>query len=215
MVLNLWWKIEIRQSSNYRKFGTICGGLCPPRIRRVLRRIRLCPRMSAYVRPTVRRGRCPRRTKKSAADSAAESANPRGSERIRRGLWRIRRGLADSPPRTAPEKVRRGLCPPHDVIRTIYAADNVRRELCPPRTKVRRAQCPRRTLFASVCLCPPPSACIIAISDWFQNKRKRPKCLWLMTETSRWTSWTQLHIHCNYMLFIRIQFRYFIYWWSQ
>ena len=132
-----------------RIFGTICGGLCPPRIRRVLRRIRLCPRMSAYVRPTVRRGRCPRRTKKSAADSAAESANPRGSERIRRGLWRIRRGLADSPPRTAPEKVRRGLCPPHDVIRTIYAADNVRRERCPPRTKVRRAQCPPRTQAAA------------------------------------------------------------------
>ena len=114
-------------SENVLILGTICGGLCPPRIRRVLRRIRLCPRMSAYVRPTVRRGRCPRRTKKSAADSAAESANPRGSERIRRGLWRIRRGLADSPPRTAPEKVRRGLCPPHDVIRTIYAADSVRR----------------------------------------------------------------------------------------
>ena len=68
--------------------------------------LRLGPRRSDQVRGGVRQIHFARGIKKSAAESAADSADLRGTNLFRRGSDRIRRGLAELPPRKTTKKVR-------------------------------------------------------------------------------------------------------------
>ena len=66
--------------------------------------LRLGPRRSDQVRGGVRQIHFARGIRKSAAESAADSADLRGTNLFRRGSDRIRRGLAELPPAECTEK---------------------------------------------------------------------------------------------------------------